>query len=116
VIQPCTELNPVVAAGVAHDDGVVAEFAGERIEGGGGILIRRICLADLQSTPGGGGQPDIAVSREQRTGDAIALIAIAFLGSRRGRNVESAFKLIDELERLVAELLKATDTEIGKVR
>jgi hypothetical protein len=51
VIHARAELDPIVATRIAHDDVVVTEHPGKRVEAGGGFVVRRHFLADLDRAP-----------------------------------------------------------------
>src|SRR5262249_32030411 len=109
------EFDTVVAAGIAHDNRVVAEHPGEGVHHRRRILVGRIRLPDLDGTPAVGCQPDEAVARGQTTLDDIAEVAVALADPRSGADIDFRFYLIYKLERLIAEVLEATDAQIGQI-
>ncbi len=117
VIDAGTEFDPVVAAGIAHDDPVITPLARERIESCCRVLIRCVRFADLDRAPGGRGDADVSIAVEQRAVDLIGEVAVRLFQARRCRNIETDFELIDKAQIVRrGQFLEAADAKVRQVR
>ena len=106
----------VVAAGIAHDGGVVADHSDEGVHAGRGEFIRRVGFAEEDGSPGGRSKTDEAVARGESALDGVVLGAVGLGGSGGGGDVDLGFELIDEVQVLDTGGLEAANTDVGEVR
>src|SRR5690349_7892729 len=109
------KLNAVIAAGVTHDDRVIAPLSGGRIERRRRGFVWGVLFADLDGADRGVGHADVTVATEQGAVDLIAQVAVGLSVARKRGNVESGFELIDEAPVAARQSLEAARADIGYV-
>src|ERR1700730_8042157 len=107
MVQAGAELDAIVSAGMAHDDGIVAEHAGEGIHPVGRFLVGGVSRADLELAQ--------AVVRETHEAVAVAegglgdirlrRVGRTFTGGRRNRRLY--FELVDEFDGAAVNFVRA---------
>src|ERR1700693_3657710 len=107
MFQARAELDAIVSAGVAHDDGIVAEHAGKGIHPVSRLFVGGVTRAGLELAPAGvrktheavavtdGGLGDIRLRRVGRT----------FTGGRRNRRLY--LDLVDEIDGAAVNFVRA---------
>src|ERR1700730_8401901 len=98
MVEARAELDAIVSAGIAHDDGIVPEHAGKGIHPVGGFFVGGVSRADLELAP--------VVVRETHETVAVAEsglghIRLSRVGRTRaggGRDRRLYLELVDEIE------------------
>src|ERR1700690_3407973 len=111
MVEPRSEFDAVVAAGIAHDDRVVAQHSGEGVHAIGGSLVRRVGGAELQLTPLISGDTDEGVAiAEARLGD-VGLRRIAGACPGGGCDGRLRLDLVNEIDGGAGDRVRAAVTE-----
>src|ERR1700680_3468334 len=111
MINSGAEFDPVVAARIAHDRGIVADHSGEWVHAIRGTLIRRVRGSDLQLTPSIVGNTNEGITvADAGLGDiGLRCIAGARPWGRGDRWLH--FDLVDEIKGATGDGVRAAVAE-----